>query len=110
MHLYFGGKHIRAFFNLGPQIGYCFRDIAIGNTNPQYTHQYADIQNPFDWGLAAGLGVYYRHEKVGLFQLEARGNYSLGSVFDNRSTDYFKFANSMNLSINLAYMWQIKIK
>lgn len=110
MHLYFGGKHIRAFFNLGPQIGYCFRDIAIGNTNPQYTHQYADIQNPFDWGLAAGLGVYYRHEKVGLFQLDARGNYSLGSVFDNRSTDYFKFANSMNLSINLAYMWQIKIK
>lgn len=110
MHLYFGGEHVRGFLNLGPQIGYCFRDVATGNRNPQYTHQYEEIQKPFDWGLAAGLGIYYRHPKVGLFQLEARCNYSFGSVFNNRITDYFDFANSMNVSINLAYMWQIKIE
>ena len=110
MHLYLGGEHVRGFFNLGPQIGYCFRDISTGIKNPQYTHQYADVQRPFDWGLAGGLGIYYRHEKVGLFQLEVRCNYSLGSVFNNRTTDYFKFANSMNVSINMAYMWQIEIK
>ena len=92
MHLYFGGKHVRGFLNLGPQIGYCIRDIATGNPNPQYKYQYTKIQKPFDWGLAGGLGMYYRHEKVGLFQIEARGNYSFGSIFNNRKTDYFQFA------------------
>ena len=110
MHLYFGGQHVRAFFNLGPQIGYCIRESSTGDTNPQYTHQYADLHKPFDWGLAAGLGIYYRTNNIGLFQLEARGNYSFGSIFNNRTTDYFEFANSINVSINLAYMWQFKVK
>ena len=110
MHLYLGGEHVRGFFNLGPQIGYCFRDISTGIKNPRYTHQYVDVQRPFDWGLAGGLGIYYRHEKVGLFQLEARCNYSFGAVFSNRTIDHFKFANSMNVSLNLAYMWQIQVK
>lgn len=110
MHLYFGGKHVRGFLNLGPQIGYCIRDIATGNPNPQYKYQYTKIQKPFDWGLAGGLGMYYRHEKVGLFQIEARGNYSFGSIFNNRKTDYFQFANAVNISVNFAYMWQFKIK
>ena len=110
MHLYFGGKRVRGFFNLGPQIGYCIHDAAIGTPNPQYKYQYSDIQKPFDWGLAGGLGIYYRHEKVGLFQLEARGNYSFGSIFNNRKTDHFQFANAVNVSINFAYMWQIRIK
>lgn len=110
MHIYLGGEHVRGFFNLGPQIGYCFRETSTGIKNSQLTHQYADIQKPFDWGLAGGLGIYYRHKKVGLFQLEARCNYSFGAVFNNRTIDHFKFANSMNVSLNLAYMWQIKIK
>lgn len=110
MHLYLGGEHVRGFFNLGPQIGYCFCETSTGIKNSQLTHQYADIQKPFDWGLAGGLGIYYRHKKVGLFQLEARCNYSFGAVFNNRTIDHFKFANSMNVSLNLAYMWQIKIK
>lgn len=110
MHLYLGGEHVRGFFNLGPQIGYCFRETSTGIKNAQLTHQYADIKKPFDWGLAGGLGIYYRHKKVGLFQLEARCNYSFGAVFNNRTIDHFKFANSMNVSLNLAYMWQIKIK
>ena len=110
MHLYFGGEHVRGFFNLGPQIGYCFHDVATGAQNPQYTHQYEEVQKPFDWGLAGGLGMYYRHEKVGLFQLEARCNFSLGSVFNNRTTDHFTMANPMSVRLNLAYMWQVKIK
>ena len=108
MHLYLGGQHVRGFFNLGPQIGYCFRDTEYGSKNPNATHQYVPIEHPFDWGLAGGLGVYYRAKKVGLFQLEARFNYSFGSIFDNALTDYYKYANPINLSLNIAYMWQIK--
>ena len=107
MHLYFGGQHLRGFFNLGPQIGYCFRDTEYGNKNLA-APQYEQIVNPFDWGGAGGLGVYYRAKKIGLFQLEARFNYSFGSLFANRLTDYYKFSNPINLSVNIAYMWQIK--
>ena len=109
MHLAFGNK-FRGFLNLGPQIGYCFRDTEYGTKNPLYTHHYQPIQQPFDWGLAGGLGMYYRTNKIGTFQLEARFNYSLGSVFNNRITDYFTSANPMNLSVNFAYLWEIKIK
>ena len=109
MHLAFGNK-FRGFLNLGPQIGYCFRDTEYGTKNPLYTHHYQPIQQPFDWGLAGGLGMYYRTNKIGTFQLEARFNYSLGSVFNNRITDYFTSANPMNLSVNFAYLWEIRIK
>lgn len=109
MHLYFG-KKIRGFINLGPQIGYCFRDTEYGTKNPLYKYQYLPVQHPFDWGLAGGLGVYYRTQKIGLFQLEARFNYSLGSAFSTKVTDHFKMANPINLSINFAYLWEIKIK
>lgn len=108
MHIYVGGQHVRGFLNLGPQIGYCFRDTEYGTKNPNVNHQYVPIEHPFDWGLAGGLGVYYRAKKVGLFQLEARFNYSFGSIFNNALTDYYNYANPMNLSLNLAYMWQIK--
>ena len=109
MHLAFGNK-FRGFLNLGPQIGYCFRDTEYGTKNPLYTHHYLPIQQPFDWGLAGGLGMYYRSNKIGTFQLEARFNYSLGSIFNNRITDYFTSANPMNLSVNFAYLWEIRIK
>jgi hypothetical protein len=110
MHLYFGKNHTRGFINLGPQIGYCFLDEATGNINPDDTHQYNTIQNKFDWGLAGGIGIYYRTNNIGLFQLEARFNYSFGSIFNNRKIDYFEFSNPMNLSLNLAYLWEFKNK
>lgn len=109
MHIALGNK-FRGFLNIGPQIGYCFRDTEHGTKNPLYTHQYEAIQQPFDWGLAGGLGMYYRTNNIGTFQLEARFNYSLGSVFKNRITDYFTAANPMNLSVNFAYLWEIQIK
>ena len=110
MHLYFGKKHFRGFLNLGPQIGYCFRDASYGTPNPLYAHQYEKIEKPFDWGVAGGLGVYYRTNKIGLFQLEARMNYSFGGVFGTSKIDYFTSASPINLSVNFAYLWEIKIK
>ncbi len=107
MHLYFGKQHFRAFFNLGPQVGYCFRDVAYGEVI-ENAHHYEKIDNPFDWGVAGGLGIYYRTNKIGLFQLEARVNYSLGSIYSTSKIDYFNAANPINASINLAYLWEIK--
>lgn len=110
MHLYFGKERFRGFLNLGPQIGYCIRDLSSGTPLTATGHQYAAIDKPFDWGLAGGLGCYYRTKKIGLFQLEARFNFSMGTTYNNRKVDYFSQSNAMNLSVNLAYLWEIKIK
>lgn len=110
MHLYFGKERFRGFFNLGPQIGYCIRDIATSLPEGVTAPHYLPIDKPFDWGLAGGLGCYLRTRKIGLFQLEARFNFSMGTTYNNRKVDYFSQSNAMNLSLNFAYLWEIKIK
>lgn len=110
MHLYFGKERFRGFFNLGPQIGYCIRDVATPLPEGVTAPHYLPIDKPFDWGLAGGLGCYLRTRKIGIFQLEARFNFSMGTTYNNRKVDYFSQSNAMNLSLNFAYLWEIKIK
>lgn len=108
MHLGFGRKSFRGFFNLGPQIGVCFADKhTLSNLKrTQLTElQHQPIDNPFDWGAAAGLGCYYQNPKVGLFQLEARFLFSLGGAFDVGQLEHFKMANPMGISLNIGYLW-----
>lgn len=120
MHLYFGSKRARGMFNLGPQIGYCFRSVESGTVPDNYrvarelggksktAHQYAAVEKPFDWGIAAGLGFYYRTKHAGVYQIEARFNWSFGNTFNDSKMDYFDYSSPMSLSLNLAYMWQVK--
>ncbi len=110
MHLYFGKERFRAFVNLGPQIGYCIRDVGSVLPNGVSSPQYQPIDKAFDWGLAGGLGCYYRTRRIGLFQLEARCNFSMGTIYNNTKVDYFSQSNSMNVSVNLAYMWEVRLK
>ena len=110
MHIALGKQMFRVFLNFGPQIGYCIRDIATQLPSTITSPQYQPIEKPFDWGLAGGLGCYYRTKKIGLFQLEARFNFSMGTTYNDRKVDYFSQSNAMNLSLNLAYLWEIKIK
>ena len=112
MNINFGSERWRGFFNLGPQIGYCVADN--GGKGTQLSSdktQYANpIDHPFDWGLAGGLGFYYRSRKAGLYQFEARFNYSFGGVYGTGVIDHFSMASPMDLSINLAYLWEFKKK
>ncbi len=110
MHIYFGQGICQGFFNLGPQVGYCIKDQEFGTRNPGATKQYEPINRPVDWGLAAGLGLGFRTPKAGYYELEARFNYSLGSVFSTNTADYFNQANPIDLSIHLAWMWEFKKK
>ncbi len=109
MHIYFGSPQWRGFFNLGPQIGYCVYDNkGQGPEQTVNTYQYNAIERPFDWGVAGGLGGYYRSRNAGTYQLEVRFNYSLGSLFADSAEDYFSASSSMNLSLNLAWLWEFK--
>lgn len=104
-HLYFGKKSLKGFVNLGPQIGYCIYDTDRGTIQGDETdHQYTKITQPFDWGMALGIGMYYQSKKAGIYQIELRGNYSLGGIYGTRATDYYNNANPLDLSVNLAWL------
>ncbi len=109
-HLYFGRK-FRGFVNLGPQIGYAIREESKNTptdlTNLYPTAQYLSIDNRFDWGIAGGLGMLYR-SKAGVYQLEARFNYSFGGLYSNSKFATFAQSVPMSLSLNFAWMWQIQ--
>jgi hypothetical protein len=111
MHIALGKQKFRVFLNFGPQIGYCLGEET-KVTNPgsyEFTaKQHGCITNRFDWGAAAGLGCYYRTNKIGVFQLEARFNYSLGALFDVGQLQHFKLASPMGLSVNVGYLWEFK--
>lgn len=107
-HIHFGGAHFQGFVNLGPQIAYCVASEESGTKQTTSVYQYRPIDHPFDWGLAGGLGFYGMHRKAGVFQLEARVHYSFGSLYNNSRAEHFAASNTLTLSLNFAYLWQIK--
>lgn len=111
-HIYFGSPKVRGYVNIGPQVGYCIADRESGtrNTQLQYPVQYEKIQHPVDWGIVGGVGVYFRTQKAGVYQVEVRFDYSLGDIFATRVEDHFSLANPMDLSINLAWMMEVRSK
>lgn len=113
MHLYFGSPSWRFIINAGPQIAFCVKDdwqTGIGEKAQSFHEEYDQITHPMDWGLAGGIGLVYRSRKSGSYQLEARFNYSFGTLYSDRSTEYFAKSNSMNLSLNIAWLWEFKKK
>ena len=98
MHLNFGSEVCRWFFNLGPQIGYCVAD------------EKHSIDKPFDWGLAAGTGLYVRTKHAGVYELEVRFNYSFGGVYGTGVTDTYTIASPMDLSANLGWYLPLRKK
>ena len=107
-HIWFGKPYFRGFVNVGPQVAFCVHESESGTRQTQETHQYKPIDNIADWGIAGGLGFYGRSEKAGCFQFEARFSYSFGNIFSSKTGEYFLGSNIMVLSLNLAYLWQIK--
>ena len=79
-----------------------------GTKQATSTYQYRAIDHPFDWGVAGGVGFYGMHRKAGVFQLEVRVHYSFGSLYNNSRAEHFAASNMLTVSVNFAYMWQIK--
>ena len=106
-HIYIGKKS-RVFLNLGPKISYLISENVLKNekTNKE-TQDTTLVQNPFDYGLCAGLGVLF-NIKGNIYQLDTRANYSLSDVFSNNKRDYFDTSNNVNVSVNLAWLFQVK--
>lgn len=111
-------KGVQFFFQAGPQIGVFLNDntdmnfnLADRNTTDRVNTTVAQdtmaVENKFDYGIAAGLGVEYSHPKIGHFQLEARYYYGLGNIYGDSKKDYFGKSNHSNIIIKLTYLFDI---
>jgi hypothetical protein len=107
-HIYIGKKN-RFFINLGPKISYLISEKTILNetTNSTELQQITSVQHPFDYGLCGGIGVLF-NIKGNIFQLDSRVNYSFSDLYPNSKTDYFDNSHNLNLSVNLAWLIQVK--
>lgn len=107
-HIYIGNKN-RVFLNIGPKISYLISEkTTINNTgNSTELQHITPVKNPFDYGLCAGLGLLF-NIKGKILQLDTRANYGLSDVFANTKRDYFSTSNNVDLSVNLAWLFQVK--
>ena len=111
-------KGFQFFFQAGPQIGFCLGEKTKTNFNVEDAN-FADrvssvvaqdtmaVENKFDYGIAAGLGLEYSHPKVGHFQLEARYYYGLGNIYGDTKRDYFGKSNFGNIVVKLTYLFDV---
>lgn len=111
-------KGFNFFFQAGPQMGIYMNEktdmnfnFADRNTTDRVSNVVAQdtmaIENKFDYGIAAGLGIEYSHPKLGHFQLEGRYYYGLGNIYGDSKKDYFSKSNYGNIVIKLTYLFDI---
>lgn len=111
-------KGFQFFFQAGPQFGFLISETTKTNfnfadrnmddrTNKVCAQDTMAVENKFDYGIAAGLGVEYSIPKVGHFLLEGRYYYGLGNIYGNSKRDYFAKSNIGNIVIKLTYLFDI---
>lgn len=111
-------KGVQFFFQAGPQIGFSIGEST--NTNFKFEERNMDdranktcaqdtmaVENNFDFGIAAGLGIEYSIPKIGHFLLEGRYYYGLGNIYGDSKRDYFAKSNVSNIVVKLTYLFDI---
>lgn len=119
-HLAWGKEQdgINFFVQAGPQIGIYLSDSAEknydtpnlgedGRANTIVAQETMPVENKFDYGIAAGLGLEYSKSRLGHFLLEARYYYGLGDIYGNSKRDFFGKSNFNNIVIKAAWMFDV---
>ena len=114
-HLAFGKEQqgMQFFINLGPQIGFLLGDSEKSagdwDSTSLTTEQHGKpIDNTFDYGIAAGLGVELRTKKTGNFLLEGRYYYALSDFYGSTKKDYFSRSAHGVIVAKLTYLFDLK--
>ena len=111
-------KGLQAFIEAGPQIGIYLSESVKTNIEEglgtqttrasKIVKQYAlDIENKFDYGIAAGGGLELSLPKMGHLVVEGRYYYGLGNIFKNSKSDYFGKSNYGQVVIKATYLFDI---
>lgn len=119
-HLAWGreNKGFNFFVNAGPQLGIYMSEKTKSNfsydqinysdrANTIVAQDTMSVENKFDYGIAAGLGVEWAIPKAGRFTLEARYYYGLGNIYGDSKRDYFGSSNFGTITIKLGYLFDI---
>ena len=112
-------KGLNFFFNAGPQLGAYISESTKSNfdfdkrnmadrVSSVVAQDTMKVENKFDYGIAAGLGVEYSIPKVGHFLLEGRYYYGLGNIYGDSKRDYFASSNYQTICIRLTYLFDLK--
>lgn len=107
-------KGCKFLFEAGPQFGYCLgytehksEPFMMDHRPNNVTRQYGmDIDNKFDYGITAGLGLEHS-SAIGHFILSARYYYGLGDIFDNSKKGYFGRSANQTICVKLIYLKDI---
>ena len=111
-------KGMQFFFQAGPQVGIWLSesteasyDLSAPNlqdrANRTVAQETMPVENKFDYGIAAGLGMEYSHPKAGHLQLEGRYYYGLGNIYGDSKKDYFGKSNFGNIVVKLTYLFDL---
>ena len=123
----------QAYFQIGPQVGCYLSEKTVANFDLDHPNSYdrvskisgpnieqngvvyefsnmyhMPVENKFDYGIAAGLGLEFSHPKIGHFLLEGRYYYGLGNLYGNTKRDYFSLSNLSNIVVKLTYLYDLK--
>ena len=116
-HIYFGGKRIKGFFNLGPELNVMLADgissnfdyreapdLEYFNYNTRRIEQLTmDVNNRLDYGICIGAGMELNLNVKHSLLLEGRFYYGLTDVFPNHKIDVFSASNPMSVIVTLGY-------
>lgn len=121
-HIFFGGRKVKGFFNLGPQLCYMLGDKVDANfdyhdissipdfpTANRTTRQMSmDVSTRFDYGICAGAGIEFIIKRKHAVTLEGRYYYGLGNIFPASKKDYFNASRGNAITVTLGYMFRLK--
>ena len=129
-HLGWGREErgMKFFLNMGPQFGYLLGEKTKTNFIIKYNEEselptYSDVtpsrvsnevaqdtmavQNKFDYGITAGLGLELSLKRIGHIMVEGRYYYGLGCIFKDSKSDYFARSNHSSIIIKATYLFDI---
>ena len=120
-HLAWGRENrgVNFFVNAGPQFGVYLSESTKSNfdwdkrnmadrANSICAQDTMAVENKFDYGIAAGMGLEWSHPKMGHFLLEGRYYYGLGDIYGNSKRDFFGRSNLNNIVVKLTWLMDVK--
>lgn len=127
-HMGFGREEsgLKFFVNAGPQFGYLLSEKTKTNfslkqddalpyymdSTPQRVSSIVAqdtmaVENKFDYGITAGLGLELSMKRAGHILIEARYYYGLGNIYGDSKRDYFGRSNTNSIVFRATYLFDI---
>lgn len=109
-------RGLKFVFEVGPQLGYCFASSEnkggsgtwdISNRPNGVVYQYDhDIDNHFDYGITAGVGVELS-TAIGHFILDGRYYFGLADAYDSSKQGFFSRSAHQTICVKLNYLFDL---